>query len=444
MNNETEENKIYLMDDDPKKAIKDDKLNRKDFANRVAQLIIESRGVNGLVIGLYGPWGSGKSTILNFVEELLNEKDGEGIIPIRFNPWLFEDETVLLLSFFKEIGYSVKGKIKKRERKKEIGKWVKNISRYIPGITFGGAIVVDIPKTIKSIGEDLSKYDLDKEKDTLSKILREENKKIVILMDDIDRLDKNEIQVLFKVVKICANFANTYYVMAFDKSMVAAALQDKYASQDGKSGESYLEKIVQIPLDLPKPYEKDLLDLSLKCITNALDVTDLIISEDQGIEFVRYYQHNIFLRIKTPRDCKRFSNALIIILPLLKGEIYLPDLLLIEGIRFFYPKMFEIIKEFPQYFTDYNKLGVKEKNQRKEIIEKGWVDLSLKEKGKLHELLNHVFPLIRPIFENYSYDSSFVSRWEKDQRIATLKYLIRYLHKAVPTGDVSDIWINIK
>ncbi len=73
----------------------------------------------------------------------------------------------------------------------------------------------------------------------------------LIFIDDIDRLDDNEIYTLFKLVKLNANFENFIFILNFDEEQVAKALM-KRSGKEVEDGKKYLEKIINIPIHLPK------------------------------------------------------------------------------------------------------------------------------------------------------------------------------------------------
>jgi len=96
----------------------DDKFDRRAFAQRVAQTVGSKIDPSSIVIGIYGPWGDGKTTVLNFVEKSLGEF--ESVVCFRFNPWRFEDETVLLYTFFESLAQLLNRRLS--NNKEEIGK----------------------------------------------------------------------------------------------------------------------------------------------------------------------------------------------------------------------------------------------------------------------------------------------------------------------------------
>src|SRR6266511_2053007 len=86
--------------------------------------------------------------------------------------------------------------------------------------------------------------------------LKAEKKQIVIFMDDIDRLNKLEIQAVFRLVKLTADFPYTAYILAFDEDMVSASLAEQFGSKE--AGRRFIEKIVQVTLPVP-PADRQIL-----------------------------------------------------------------------------------------------------------------------------------------------------------------------------------------
>ena len=82
---------------------------------------------------------------------------------------------------------------------------------------------------------------------SLIQILTELPYKIIIVVDDIDRLNNTEIRQIFQLVKALADFPNTVYLLAFDKEVILRAL----AKVQGGPGLEYLEKVIQVPFEIP-------------------------------------------------------------------------------------------------------------------------------------------------------------------------------------------------
>src|SRR5947208_410009 len=105
--------KMYY--DCPIEKEKDDEFQRFHFAERLAKVILHKQSSNALAIGIYGKWGEGKTSIMNFVKKSLKKSDKTVIID--FNPWRFTDENQLLSSFFNLLAFKLDSSIKSKKNK---------------------------------------------------------------------------------------------------------------------------------------------------------------------------------------------------------------------------------------------------------------------------------------------------------------------------------------
>ena len=87
----------------------EDILNRGSFADSLAQTLLQSYFSSSFAIGLYGEWGSGKTSLLNMVFEKVEKANADTII-IKFNPWLCSDPKQLISQFFKQLVANIKVK----------------------------------------------------------------------------------------------------------------------------------------------------------------------------------------------------------------------------------------------------------------------------------------------------------------------------------------------
>ena len=106
----------------------------------------------------------------------------------------------------------------------------------------------------------------------IDKFLEKLPRRLVIVIDDIDRLDGEETRLIFKLVKLVADFPNTIFLLAYDREKVGKRM-DEWSIRDGDSieGQEYLKKIVQQPFPLPKPEKDDIYTELLKAIGNELN-----------------------------------------------------------------------------------------------------------------------------------------------------------------------------
>ncbi len=422
----------------PDKPVEDktqDKFQRYNFSKRIADTIIQRDNEEGIVIGIYGAWGEGKTSVLNFIEEELKKEPA--VLTTTLNPWRYNDEETLIRSFFNKIADLFGEKIK--NKKEIVGDFIKECSAL-------GSLV---GKDLSGVGEMLSKTSLEELKHRVDKILKESDTKLVIFVDDIDRLDKNEIYSLFRIVKLTADFTRTTYILSFDEKMVASAIGNRFEAGNEQSGQNFLEKIIQVPLQIPQAQIEALKNYCFELVEKVINANKLNISKEEIQRFVTLFKYNILLRLKTPRLAIRYGNSLSFSIPLLKGEVNEVDLMLIEAIKIFYPKHYDFIKINPHYFTSsysthlhYNNEEIaNKKNELTKYLDELSFGFTEKDKNTVLDLLKSLFPRLKKAFNN-TFNQNGEEEWTKNKRIASPNYFKRYFSYTVIKGELSDIEFN--
>jgi hypothetical protein len=408
-----------------------DEFNRREYSERIAQTIVSRKETKSLVVGIYGKWGEGKTTVLNFIDSEL--KRHSNIVTIFFNPWMFPSETELFIAFYTELA---------KVLKKSLPTTRENIGTVIRDYIAPFVGLLDKADSAEKIGRLLSNVSLEELRNRIGNFLVQEKKLVVVFMDDIDRLDKDEIHAIFRLIKLSANFENIVYVLAFDPEIVEDALSERYFTKKKVAGQNFLEKIVQVPINLPKIPTTDLRRFFYKQIDKALQLSGMEISESDVQEFTRGFITGVEIRLETPRMALRYANMLNFSLPLVKGEVHIAEFLLIEAIRAFYPDAYEIIKDNRDAFTAIRLGGLgahpSEKEEIKKTVEKAFDSLTSDEANNLRRLISILFPRQN----NTIYGSEWDKTWAEQKRIASDKYFDRYFTYSIPIGDVSDIRIE--
>lgn len=166
-------NKENYLADKPVKAIDGDRFQRYSFAKRIAETIINRKSEDSIVFGLFGAWGEGKTSVINFIDQEL--KEDESIISIHLNPWRYSDEDRLLKNFFKKIAQVLGKELEKKSEK--IGDFIKKY----------GSLTNIFGIDVTGVGNLLNDVDLETFKERIDEFLSVSEKKIVIFVDDIDR-----------------------------------------------------------------------------------------------------------------------------------------------------------------------------------------------------------------------------------------------------------------
>ena len=443
-----------LSGDQPISDRRHDLLDRGAFADRIAKQIDRLSTRTGLVVGIFGPWGSGKTTVLNLLRAKLLESNS--VVVSDFNPWRLTDESKIFPSFFSVLSDAIKKRRTSKTRR--LGAWARRwirrafgaFARLVPKLlkwwdSTASEVTDELLKAFGAIAASPDSVELESQRNRIVHRLQQFDKRIVVLIDDIDRLDKGETQLLFRVIKACADFPNVSYVLAFDKAMVAEAIGERYGGEGGASGLRFLEKIVQVPIELPAPATEDLRKLSLDQVDIAVKLTGLKVTDDQARELVTSLDPVIGTRLTTPRHAKRLRNALMFAVPPLLGEAHPVDLLLIEVVRVFFPEVYSVLCSDHSDFSGIEGNGSQHRAGRPRCVD--LMDSALKEMEEDHaavakELVQDLFPRLRSGYGNIDYGREDLERWSQEQRISSPGYCPRYFTQSIPSRDVADSEIS--
>lgn len=331
-----------LSPDLPIAKLEEDELNRGSFAESLAKTLVQYSFPSSLTIGLYGEWGSGKTSLLNMVFENVERID-DSVVVLRFNPWLCSDPKQLVTQFFKQMATAIKLKKSITDKAWELIDQYADILGATSVIPVAGEIVAAFTKVLtkKAVEETKERTnDLQESKNQIIKKLRDEKIKIIVSIDDIDRLSEEEIVAVFQLVKSLADFPNTIYVLAFDYDVVVRAL-GKVQHGDGKE---YLEKIVQVPFEIPAPNIDDIHEALFSKLNGILgDIPE----EDWDKEtWAELFQQGIKNYIRSIRDVIRYTNVFSLKYEHLKNETSAADLLGLTCLQVFEPTVYS---KLPSY-----------------------------------------------------------------------------------------------
>ncbi len=317
----------------------DDSLNRVKFMKELVNKIRQTESKEGsFPIGIVGRWGSGKTTFVNsLIEEVKND-----FILIELNAWKYNNPGQMISSFFNLL------KEKLSQFSFTIDNKIDSYSKLlIKGTKYESAL------DIKGIGDIfLSDPSIENQYDSLRREITRIGRKIIVVIDDMDRLDKKEIYEVIRLVRNTANFPNTFFIVAYDRNYILSALHEINPTHS----HYFLEKIFQLEFTLP-PIEKEMIQNeitkrmeSVLTIKGKAGYKELV---EIGGDYFFYNTGNTTpLFIQNIRDAVRFISSFRLSYEFVKDEIYFPDFYNLELIRFKHPEVFaEFYRRYSEILT---------------------------------------------------------------------------------------------
>lgn len=370
--------KFTFLSDQP--SSKDD-FNRRTFAQALSHALCLPKDAPGLIVGIEGEWGSGKSTVIGFIkEELL--KHAPAPILLDFNPWMVSGSSALVEIFINQLAASVGGDSLSSQTGKGIiagrklldyAKLLKHFKhlkylKYVPALGLAGNIAGDVGEfagalekpideanntaeaALNDLEKLLPKLDLQAQKKHVIEAISDLDRSIVVIVDDLDRLPPEEIRSMVQALKAVADFPRVTYLLAYDPSIIGHALD---LQQNETKGRAYLEKIVQISYPLPPAFPWQQYNYAVKVIYELLDrlsITRKPFEEERFSEAI-----SIVVKLsKQPRDVVRLVNRLTLSLPATRDEINLCDVIVFEMLTQKTPQLRLAILRNPEDFIGQN------------------------------------------------------------------------------------------
>ena len=356
------ENK-HLLGNEPINNFEQDLFNFKHYAEKVKKIIqLNSNNKEPLTFGIYGKWGEGKTSFLNLlrykIEHFDKNEDGKEYLSYDFNPWRYSNEDEMLFDFFD--GIAKKFYVNKETSVQEVGKWISKYGKYLKAVKISAT--VGMPKILntkiefnpdeifKALGEDLKgeKISLDFFKNKINEAIKKTNFKIIVFIDDLDRLDKNEIYTILKLIKLNASFDNFIFITTIDSEHVAKAIKDRYGN-DIEDGYLFLEKIINIPIYLPKIENDDLIHFFEIKFSEVLSALPFISSQNKN-NLISEVRINIFnANFVSPREIIKILNSFYISAFAIGEEVNLVDLFWLQWIKIKHNDVYAILNKYDIY-----------------------------------------------------------------------------------------------
>ncbi|MBR5279410.1 MAG: hypothetical protein IKU26_00375, partial [Clostridia bacterium] len=313
-----------------------------------------------MTISIQGDWGTGKTSVMEMTKKKLEESHQPFV---WFNTWQFSQFNMgeqLPVLFMSKMISAIGDDSSKKKMKDLFGKLIKISAGIASNGLISGSDITELMST-----DFLT--EITKLKDTFQQAInakvKGENDRVVIFVDDLDRLAPGRAVELLEVLKIFLDCEKCVFILAIDYSVVSRGVREKYGDDFGEEkGKSFFDKIIQVPFKMPVASY----DIS-SYVKNCFENIGLPISDEKIVCYKHLINHSIG---NNPRGMKRLFNSY-----LLLYKIASDDLLKDEQNR---SLLFAILCMQSSYETVYNYIV-----ENREEIEKTFFDDLSKEQSEL-------------------------------------------------------------
>lgn len=430
--------------DRPIQNSSEDRLGRTEFAKYLARCLIDHQDPQSLVVGLYGDWGVGKTSIINLVLEELQVASSSLIeeeqpIILSFSPWSYSGQRKMIESFFRRLSAVLRDSehLKNKERILFL------LELYVSYFTGKAPPEVLRERTLwekltfrksKPMQGWESGRDLTLVKAELNELLSQESCKIIIIIDNIARLYDYEIKEIFQIVKSMGNYNKTSYLLSMNKEYII----DKLNMMEGMGTEELIEKIVQLPFEIPPIAHQDVEAILADRISSVLHLVP------QGTWHNEYWAEIYYGALKyffeNCRDITRYINTLSFSYPRVRDTVNPVDFFALTAIEIFLPKVYAGIRDNKDLFTDLmdsvyltSKIELeKEKARCDEILSRD----ETSSHDMLLELVMRLFPRVRQIYQPHTHLHYSSATARKEKRVCSPDLFEAYFRLYMPSSQM--------
>ncbi|MCS6192655.1 KAP family P-loop NTPase fold protein [Shewanella baltica] len=473
--------------DRPITKVEDDLLGRSGFSADLANAMASWHGNDSLVVALHGDWGSGKSSIKNMALSRLELIAGNRPDVIEFSPWEWAAQEKITASFFQEISKSV-GRTDKSELGKKLAAtlkkygrylntgesvvtglsaalptlfvlatligvggnfsneaWVSNASTFLlfvlggwaAALKWGNGFLKNITGNAEATAKEKEQSLRDIRKE-LTELLIRRKAPLIVVMDDLDRLTSSQLRMVFQLIKANLEFPNVVFLLLFQRNLVEDKMNDGV-----QLGRDYLEKIIQVPFDIPRIETTRLHSLLFSKLDSIIEQDKSAASMFDSGRWGNFFHSSLKAYFDNLRSVYRYTSTLSFHFTLLKGqsafEVNPVDLIVIECLRVFEPDVYKEIARAKEIFT---RNGSDRYGNNKESIESlvnAILDKSSPDKREsVKNIVKQLFPTIEWVLGGMQYTGTFVSTWLIDMRICHPSNFDKYFQFSIPTGELSN------
>lgn len=349
-----------------------DELGYVEVATKLAPALIQTLKEDGVVVGIEGTWGSGKTTLVNYLLDEMKQQGGEEIEVIKLSPWLSGDGETLVGALLQAMAATIE------RRAQETGRWprfkgwfrrkkqaplTKRLHQYavrtarsaspllkagdmlVPGL---GAAGVAVDAGVNAFGNPATSKTNEQLKADISKELGTAGCRFIVFLDDLDRLEPAQAVEVVRLVRSVADFPKMLYIMCYDRPVLAHALETGLGVQDGYL---FLRKIVQqtFVMPLPEPFDLRLILID-KATTYFGSVHERTPTQSEADD-IRDAINEWGEVLRTPRDMKLVLNSIAFSYAPVVEHVHFPDVCRLQLIKVTQPQVYQWLET---YLSEYS------------------------------------------------------------------------------------------
>lgn len=299
-----------------------------------------------LAIGISGNWGSGKTSFLKSMQKQMNAD----YRVVTFNPWTCTDKEQIISQFFALM----------REQTENNEESLHEAIQKYQDIVLDADIHPAITFLAKILPLSKKEETLESLKDKIEEAITiDGSKPFAIFIDDLDRLEGNELFEVLRLIRITANFRNVVFVVAYDRDYICNVLNEsKYI----KRAEEYIQKIFHLEVSLPKFEDDTLLDVFMEEVVRIASLNErqatrlrqlvMQLLNIDGLSFTDF--------VPNFRQARRFANVFALNLKSIlvhTKDFVVKDFIGVELLHFAYPEIHRTLMYKPMILLKLNKGG---------------------------------------------------------------------------------------
>lgn len=322
--NKLKDDSIILLEERELEKEEYDILDLSFVRQNLIEFINECEPYHSFVLGLIGEWGIGKSSTIKLIKNTV-KRNNKNIDISFFDPWIYNTNNDLMEGFCELISSSFKSD---------------STFQYQITLAFNEYrrllfSIIDEQIGTKFLNSKILVQELEEKRDIINKLLIKSSVKRVFVIDNLDRINKEQLYYFFNIVNNLLNFNGIIFILCYDENVLNKLMSDT------DYGCNYLEKIVNSKIYMPFIDKGIMQDIGKKCIENLLSHYNIKIKYKYEFNTV---VSNILDDISNLRDLIRFINTLSSNLKIVnKYNLYINDFIALEYIKYSNNELYKFI-----------------------------------------------------------------------------------------------------